>query len=105
MFYVNIRPHTNGYHGNPHTTMLDGMISIPKHLQPVYLSARGFVNLTIDNGVVTDVTPNEEALEAYRANHPDKPRPKTDKEKIEELVAQNELYEELIVELAGVVYA
>lgn len=113
MFYVSIDPDKNGWHGNPTSTPLAGRkIVLPDNLLANYIYNKGFVDLTIENNKVIDVTPNDAALSVYMETHPDKPRPKTDKEKLSDLsdqiaslTAQNEAYEELIVELAGVVYA
>lgn len=119
MFYIQKDPNEAGNHGNPVSHMLGGMIALPEEFMRTYIQARGFVDLDIQDNVVVNVTPNQANLDAYLETHPDKPKPKTDKERVadleatnkllgnqvEALSAQNEFYEELIVELAEVVYA
>lgn len=119
MFYVNIEATETGYHGNPQTQNLGGMIALPDKFIKTYIQARGFVDLDIQNYVVVNVTPNQANLDAYLRAHPDKPKPKTQSERVQDLEetnkslkdqvlalsSQNEFYEELIVELASVVYA
>lgn len=41
----------------------------------VFYDFRGFVHLTIKDGVCTEITGNQEALDAYLADHPDLPEP------------------------------
>lgn len=112
MFYVNIDPTEAGYHGNPQSQNLGGMIELPEKFIHTYIASRGFVDLTIENGKVIDVQPNQANLGTYIETHPDRPKRKPVPDQLDELhaqiaslTAQNELYEELIVELAGVVYA
>lgn len=85
-----------------------------------FYDASGFVTLTIENGVVTGMKANVVARDAYLATLPQDtdPQPTADEKiealesennlmsaKISTLVEQNDFQENLIVELANIVYA
>ena len=42
-----------------------------------FIESKGFVTLTIENGVCTAMEVNQEALDAWNAEHPDIPTPDT----------------------------
>ena len=83
----------------------------------------GFVDITVEEGAVTACTWNEDAYQAYIAGLPDpepapEPEPTADErisaleaenhllnQQVEALTDQNDFQEELIVELANIVYA
>ena len=48
-------------------------VTLPDDLLSPYLAAKGFVTLTVENGAVTSLETNQEALDAYEADHPDLP--------------------------------
>lgn len=48
----------------------------------VYLEYRGFVNIEYDDVTVTSMTGNQEALDAYLAEHPDPVPPEPGEEEI-----------------------
>ncbi len=70
-YYINSTP-TNSNYGNPSSR---GEIALPDEFLDKYISAKGFVLPTIDNGVVVSLEVNQEALDAYNAEHPDRPEP------------------------------
>lgn len=121
MYYINPTP-TSSNHGNPMGQPFPGCVTLPDELLSAYLDCKGFAVLTIEDGTVTAVKPNQEALDAYLADHPDvepgEPEPTTEdrvadleaenkllKAQVEALTETNDFHEELIVELAQVVYA
>lgn len=71
MYYINSTPNESGNHGNPMRQPFPGCINLPDDLLTPYIEARGFVTLTMDGNTVTAVETNQEALDAYLAEHPD----------------------------------
>ena len=67
MQYINEQPNESGNYGNPQTVFVDGMLALPDELIPAYISAKGFVLLTVESGVVTAVEINQAAYAAYMA--------------------------------------
>ena len=55
----------------------DGYAWCPDEFVDVFYSTTpsGFVNITVENDIVTEMTVNQEALNAYIAEHPDEPEP------------------------------
>lgn len=104
----------------------DGWAAFPEEFYDIFYppdkQAAGFVDITVEDGVVTACTWNEEAYQAYIASLPES-EPETDtpttEERVEALESENHLLqeqvaalsdendfqEELIVELANIVYA
>ena len=103
----------------------DGWAEFPEKFVPIFYpsdkQAAGFIDITVENGVVTSCVWNDEAYQAYISSLPEpEPDPahttedrvaalesenKTLKAQVSALTDQNDFQEELIVELAGVVYA
>ena len=73
MYYINSTPNGSGYHGNPMGQPFPNCVTLPDDLLSPYLAAKGFVTLTVENGAVTSLETNQEALDAYEADHPDLP--------------------------------
>lgn len=73
MYYINSTPNGSGYHGNPMGQPFPNCVILPDDLLSPYLAAKGFVTLTVENGAVTSLETNQEALDAYEADHPDLP--------------------------------
>lgn len=65
MYYINP---TNPNHGNPMGQPFPGCVALPDELLSAYLDTMGFCNLTVEDGVVTALTVNQEALDAYKAS-------------------------------------
>ena len=114
MYYIN----TSGpNHGNPTSTSFPNSIPLPDTLLMDYINTKGFCTLTIEDGAVTALVVDQEALDAYNAEHPEvePEKPVT----VEDLQAENKLLkaqvqaqtersdfiEDCIAEMAGVVYA
>lgn len=73
MYYINPTPNKTGNHGNPMGQPFPTCVTLPDDLLSPYLAAKGFVTLTVEDGAVTSLETNQEALDAYEADHPDLP--------------------------------
>lgn len=71
MYHINAKHTESGNYGNPMGQPFDGCITLPDDLLTPYIEARGFVTLTLDGNTVTAVETNQDALDAYLAEHPD----------------------------------
>ena len=68
-----------------YTALLDGLDT------SVFYEHNGFVDLTIEDGTVTDMTANTEAWEAWKASLPPEPEPEPTAEDITlDLIADHE---------------
>lgn len=72
MYYIK---QSGPYHGNPMGQPFPGCVALPDDLLTDYLTAMGFVTLTIDGNTVTSLAVDQDALDAYKAEHPDTPEP------------------------------
>ena len=114
MYYIN----TQGpNHGNPTSTPFPNSIPLPDTLLMDYINTKGFCTLTVQDGAVTAVAVDQEALNAYNAEHPDvePEKPVT----VEDLQAENKrlkaqmelqsqqhtMLEDCLLEMADIVYA
>ena len=114
MYYIN----TQGpNHGNPTSTPFPNSVSLPDTLLTDYISTKGFCTLTVQDGTVTALVVDQEALDAYNAEHPDvePEKPVT----VEDLQAENKrlkaqmelqsqqqtMLEDCLLEMADIVYA
>lgn len=75
MWYINATPRESGDYGNPVSNVFPGCVALPDDFLGPYIEAKGFVYLEIENGEVVAVEVNQEALDAYLAEHPDQPEP------------------------------
>lgn len=75
MYYINAQPNASGNYGNPMGQPFQGSVSLPDDLLSDYISAKGFVIPVIENGEVVSLEVNQEALDAYNAEHPEAPEP------------------------------
>ena len=113
MYYINpIGPN----HGNPTSTPFPNSVPLPDTLLMDYINTKGFCTLTVQDGAVTALVVDQEALDAYNKDHPDvTPEKPTTIEDLEQenkllkaqLKAQTErsdFIEDCIAEMAGVVY-
>ena len=98
MWYITPTADASGNHGNPHYPARDGDLELPEILTEAYVDARGFVLLTVENGIVTAVEKNEDAYNAYITEHPDTPAPPTDLERIEAQVLYTALMTDTLIE-------
>lgn len=108
----------------PRAVLPSGYAAFPEKFLSVFYQAdkqcAGFVDITVEGDTVTACTWNEEAYQAYLASlpEPEEPAPTPEEriaaleeenhllsQQVTALTDQNDFQEELIVELAGVVYA
>lgn len=114
MYYIN----TQGpNHGNPTSTLFPNSVALPDILLTDYINTKGFCTLTVQDGTVTALVVDQEALDAYNAEHPDvePEKPVT----LEDLQAENKrlkaqmelqsqqqtMLEDCLLEMADIVYA
>jgi hypothetical protein len=68
MYYIN----TQGpNHGNPTSIPFPNSVSLPDTLLVDYINTKGFCTLTVQDGAVTALVVDQEALDAYNAEHPE----------------------------------
>lgn len=68
MYYINP---TGPNHGNPMGQPFPGCVALPDTLLSAYLDTMGFCTLSVEDGTVTALAVDQEALDAYNAEHPD----------------------------------
>lgn len=114
MYYINP---TGQNHGNPMGQPFPGCVALPDELLSAYLDTKGFCTLTIVDSAVTALVVDQEALDAYNAEHPEvePEKPVT----VEDLQAENKrlkaqmelqsqqhtMLEDCLLEMADIVYA
>ena len=114
MYYINTR---GPNHGNPTSTPFPNSVSLPDTLLMDYINTKGFCTLTVQDGAVTALVVDQEALDAYNAEHPEvePEKPVT----LEDLQAENKrlkaqmelqsqqqtMLEDCLLEMADIVYA
>lgn len=114
MYYIN----TQGpNHGNPTSAPFPNSVPLPDTLLMDYINTKGFCTLTVQDGAVMAVVVDQEALDAYNAEHPEvePEKPVT----VEDLQAENKrlkaqmelqsqqqtMLEDCLLEMADIVYA
>ena len=114
MYYINT---TGPNHGNPTSTPFPNSVALPDDLLMDYINTKGFCTLTVQDGTVTALEVDQEALDAYNETHPDV-EPETPVT-IEDLQAENKrlkaqmelqsqqqtMLEDCLLEMADIVYA
>lgn len=68
MYYINP---TGQNHGNPMGQPFPNSVPLPDTLLMDYINTKGFCTLTVEDGAVTAVVVDQEALDAYNAEHPE----------------------------------
>lgn len=99
MYYIKTQADKYGNLGNPVSNIADGMVVLPDELISDYIATKGFAFITVEDGTVTNVEVNQEALDAYEASLPEplpEPEPMT-QEEIEETLLDQE-YRILLLE-------
>lgn len=113
MYYIN----TQGpNHGNPTSTPFPNSVSLPDELLMDYINTKGFCTLTVQDGTVTALVVDQEALDAYNKDHPDvepekpttiddiKKENKLLKAQLQAQTERSDFIEDCIAEMAGIVY-
>lgn len=114
MYYIT---QTGPNHGNPTSTPFPNSVSLPDTLLMDYINTKGFCTLTVQDGAVTALVVDQEALDSYNAEHPEvePEKPVT----VEDLQAENKrlkaqmelqsqkhtMLEDCLLEMADIVYA
>lgn len=114
MYYIT---QTGPNHGNPTSTPFPNSVSLPDTLLMDYINTKGFCTLTIEDDTVIALVVDQEALDAYNAEHPEvePEKPVT----VEDLQAENKrlkaqmelqsqqqtMLEDCLLEMADIVYA
>lgn len=114
MYYIN----TQGpNHGNPTSAPFPNSVPLPDTLLMDYINTKGFCTLTVQDGAVTALAVDQEALDAYEKDHPDvepeKPVTMEDlqaenkrlKAQMELQSQQHTMLEDCLLEMADIVYA
>ena len=96
MVYIKSRPENDNY-GSPHFPPQRGDIELPQSLIADYLDTKGFAILTIENGEITAIERNDEAYNAYIADHPDI-TPVSELERLEAQVLYTALMTDTLIE-------
>ena len=105
MYYIKATPTRNGNYGNPVSKQSEGMVGLPDSLLKTYIDAKGFVYITISDDVVTEVTINQEAYNAFTTKAEKKQREKWRATKTYEpgdfLTVDDKYYKVLLMIFAG----
>ncbi len=122
-WYITPEPSPGGSYGSPQSPGFPGAVGITDEQMRFLVSYNGFVNITVENDIVTEMMPNLEAWEAWKASLPEpaeEPEPApTPEERIASLEAENRrkdaqiavqaeqltYLEDCLLELGDVVYA
>lgn len=70
MYYISKNPNESGAYSNPQSNKFPDSVALSDEQLTEFLKYNGFVNLTIDDETVTDIEPNTEAWEAWKATQP-----------------------------------
>ena len=73
MYHIKSTPNASGNYGNPKGQPFPGSVTLPADLLSAYIEAKGFVIPAVEDSVVASLEVNQEALDAYEADHPDLP--------------------------------
>lgn len=70
MYYISKTPTKNGNYGAPMGQPFPDSVELPDGLLATYLAAKGFVDITVQGGTISEVRENGAALAAWEAAHP-----------------------------------
>ena len=105
MYFIKATPNETGNHGNPTSKRSEGMVGLPEPLLRDYIDAKGFVYITVSDDVVTAVSVNQEAYDAFMAedegNQKKHMRADKDYEPGDYLTLDGKLYKVLLPIFAG----
>lgn len=73
MYYIKSKPNNSGNYGNPSTTQFENSLKLHDELLSDYIKCKGFIIPTVEGNHVANFKVNQEALNAYLAEHPDVP--------------------------------
>ena len=70
MYYISKTPTENGNYGAPMGQPFPDSVELPDGLLATYLAAKGFVDITVQDGTVSEVRENGAARAAWEVEHP-----------------------------------
>lgn len=70
MYHISKTPTENGNYGAPMGQSFPDSVALPDGLLATYLAAKGFVDITVQDGTVSEVRENGAARAAWEAEHP-----------------------------------
>lgn len=70
MYYLTNSPNNSGNYGNPMGQPFNNCIQLPEELLNTYLDSNGFVALTIENDIITNIEQNTEAYNVWKESLP-----------------------------------
>lgn len=73
--YIQPTPTDVGAYTSPQSSAARGLVQFPDAFLDTFLAYNGFVTLTIENNAVTEIEPNTEAWEAWKAEQPEPVEP------------------------------
>lgn len=73
--YIQPTPNPSGAYPGPQSNAAPGLVYFPDSFLETFLAYNGFVTLTIVDNAVTDVSPNIEAWETWKAELPEPVEP------------------------------
>lgn len=71
MYYISKNSNESGAYSNPQSNKFPDSVALSDEQLTEFLKYNGFVNLTIEGETVTNIEPNLEAWEAWKASLPD----------------------------------
>lgn len=97
MWYINSNPSESGNYGNPQSNQFADSVALPNELLPDYLACYGFASLTMEDEIITAITTNVDALNAYLASLPEpEPQPEPEPTIADRMTAVEEAVEILL---------
>ena len=73
MYYIKSKPNNSDNYGNPSSNEFKDSLILPDELLSDYIECMGFIIPTVKDFQVTSLKVNQEALDAYLAEHPEVP--------------------------------
>lgn len=109
MTIISIEPNENSCHtiqSQPDRSACweEGYIEVPAHLEAAVWDSGGYCDLTIKDGVLTGITPTEPPEIPVPEPEP-VPTMEELQAKITALTTSNQMLEDCLIEMAGVIYA
>ncbi len=84
VWYIDPKPSLGGAYSPPQNPGFPGAVKITDEQMRLLVAHNGFVNITVEDDVVTEMTPNLEAWEKWKASLPEpapaQPTPQEDTE-------------------------
>ena len=72
-YYLNPQINENLCYCSPQSTKAHGLVEMTEEQRKTFLAYNGFVNIVVADGIVTDIEPNVEAWEEWKATLPTEP--------------------------------